>query len=70
MWPFERAYISSDERVVPCCMIANPQVSDLGSAKDFSATWHSKTFEDFRQAHIDGNIPDVCKTCYAASGKG
>lgn len=67
MWPFERAYISSDERVVPCCMIANPQVSDLGSAKDFSATWHSKTFEDFRQAHIDGNIPNVCRTCYASS---
>jgi len=67
-WPFERAFVSSDERVVPCCMIANPQVMDLGSAKDFSATWHSKTLEDFRQAHLDGNIPDVCKTCYASSG--
>ncbi len=70
MWPWERAYVSSDERVVPCCMIANPEVSDLGSARDFSATWHSKTFEDFRQAHLDGNVPAVCTTCYANSGKG
>ncbi len=69
-WPFERAFISSDERVVPCCMIANPQVSDLGGAQNFSATWHSKTYEAFRQSHLDGRIPDVCKTCYAGWGKG
>jgi pyrroloquinoline quinone biosynthesis protein E len=63
-WPFERAFVSSDERVVACCMIANPQVQDLGGAQDFAATWHSNTFEEFRQAHIDGRIPKVCQTCY------
>ena len=69
-WPFERAFVSSDERVVPCCMIANPQVSDLGGAQNFTETWNSKTYEDFRQSHLDGRIPDVCKSCYAGSGKG
>jgi pyrroloquinoline quinone biosynthesis protein E len=67
-WPFERAYISSDERVVPCCMIANPEVLDLGGTQDFSATWHSKAYEDFRQAHIDGDIPKACASCYYRDG--
>lgn len=64
-WPFERAFVSSDERVVPCCMIANPEVSDLGDARDFTATWHAGAYEDFRQSHLDGRVPDVCKSCYA-----
>lgn len=63
-WPFERGYISSDMRVVPCCMLGNPEVSDLGSAQGFTATWTSENFREFRQAHIDGEIPDVCKGCY------
>jgi MoaA/NifB/PqqE/SkfB family radical SAM enzyme len=63
-WPFERAYISSDMRVVPCCMIANPQVSDLGDARDFKRVWHSDGYRVFRQAHIEGKIPRVCRGCY------
>jgi len=68
-WPFERAFVSSDERVVPCCMIANPEVSDLGDAKDFTTAWHGKVYEDFRQSHIEGRIPDVCKSCYTGKDK-
>jgi MoaA/NifB/PqqE/SkfB family radical SAM enzyme len=29
-WPFERAYISSDQRVVPCCFIGAPDVAEIG----------------------------------------
>ena len=64
-WPFERSFVSSDLRVVPCCMISNPQVIDLGDGTDFSEVWHSPTMEHFRKDHITGNIPDVCKLCYA-----
>jgi hypothetical protein len=31
-WPFERAYISSDQRVVPCCFIGNPDVAEIGAS--------------------------------------
>jgi MoaA/NifB/PqqE/SkfB family radical SAM enzyme len=68
-WPFERAFISSDERVVPCCMIANPEVLDLGSAENVSSTWHDKRYEDFRQAHLDGRIPKACVSCYDRGGR-
>lgn len=64
-WPFERAYLSSDMRVVPCCMIANPDSLDLGDATGgFSSVWFSDTYREFREAHLAGRIPAVCKGCY------
>lgn len=67
-WPFERAYISSDMRIVPCCMLANPEVSDLGEAKQFSEHWNGRLYREFRQDHLEGNIPSVCRECYSDSG--
>jgi len=66
-WPFERAYVASDLRVVPCCIISDPDVSEVGSGRDISAIWHGKPLTDFRQAHLDGNIPAVCTGCYEAA---
>lgn len=63
-WPFERAYISSDMRVVPCCMIANPQIVDLGDARDLTSTWNQKKMAAFRTLHLNGAIPKVCQSCY------
>lgn len=63
-WPFERAYISSDMRVVPCCNICDPKLVDFGDAHDLESAWNSPEYVRFRQDHLDGNIPDICKTCY------
>lgn len=63
-WPFERSYVSSDLRISPCCMIANPDVSELGAATDFSSIWNSDAYREFRQTHLDGNIPKECGGCY------
>lgn len=63
-WPFERLYVSSDMRAVPCCTIANPEVVDLGNAEDLVAIWHGEAYETFRRDHREGRIPDVCKGCY------
>lgn len=63
-WPFERAYVASDMRVVPCCMIGTPEVSDLGDAADFTGQWRGETYREFRRAHIDGRIPRACQNCY------
>jgi MoaA/NifB/PqqE/SkfB family radical SAM enzyme len=66
-WPFERGYISSEMKLVPCCMIANPEVSDLGDATDIIKTWNGPEMKDFRETHLSGNIHDFCKTCYKNS---
>jgi|TARA_B100000315_G_scaffold255990_1_gene300807 pyrroloquinoline quinone biosynthesis protein E len=64
-WPFQRAYISSDMRVVPCCMMANPDVYDLGDARDFDSVWHGDKMIEFRKQHLAGNLPVMCRSCYA-----
>ncbi|MBF0140283.1 MAG: radical SAM protein [Magnetococcales bacterium] len=66
-WPFERGYIASDLRIVPCCVIGNPDVYELGSARHGVATqWHGERWRAFRQAHLDGTPPSVCHSCYGA----
>ena len=61
---FSKPYVSSDMRVVPCCVIANPETYDLGSANNIKDIWNGDNLKTFRQSHIDGNIPYVCKGCY------
>jgi len=63
-WPFERAYVSSDMRIVPCCTIANPDVSDLGVARQLAKAWNNETYQEFRKSHLEGRIPEPCKLCY------
>lgn len=63
-WPFERAYISSEMRVVPCCNICDPKIADFGDAHDLTSAWNSPEYVQFRQDHLDGNIPQICKGCY------
>jgi pyrroloquinoline quinone biosynthesis protein E len=72
-WPFERAYVASDMRVVPCCHIGNPDVHQIGDPLDggtgFSGVWTSEAYSAFRQSHLEGKIPDVCRSCYFGNGR-
>lgn len=67
-WPFSKIFISSDDRVVPCCHISNPDHFEIGNGLDdtFSAkdAWFSNAYSDFRSAHANGSIPDACSSCY------
>lgn len=63
-WPFERTMITSDKRVTPCCMISNPETYEIGS-KYHTSSWESTDYQDFRNLHLSGQIPDVCKSCYS-----
>jgi MoaA/NifB/PqqE/SkfB family radical SAM enzyme len=64
-WVFARPYISCDLYAVPCSMIGNPDVSELGEAKNLRKTWNSEKYINFRRSHLLGNIPEICKLCYA-----
>jgi pyrroloquinoline quinone biosynthesis protein E len=65
-WPFERAVVTSDLRTVPCCMIGDPDQYEIGrgSGKSFTTLWAGVEYTAFRQQHLDGAIPQVCKGCY------
>ncbi|NGX59975.1 MAG: putative mycofactocin radical SAM maturase MftC [Chlamydiae bacterium] len=65
-WPFERAVITSDLRTVPCCMIGDPDAFEIGggSGKSFLELWKGEQYKKFREAHLKGRIPEICKGCY------
>lgn len=63
-WPFNRAYISANMKIVPCCTVGNPYTVNFGEALDFESIWFGKTYQQKRQAHINGEIPKYCYNCY------
>lgn len=65
-WPFSRAVVTSDLRTVACCMIGDPDQHEFGRDRErtFLENWQGKEYHEFRQAHLDGEIPAVCKGCY------
>ena len=64
-WPFERFLLSSEGLMVPCCTICDPAVYQYGNISDFKNIWFdSDKLLEFRRAHIEGNIPDMCENCY------
>lgn len=63
-WIFERAFLSSDMRLVPCCVLADPAIADFGDARDFVKLWNSPGYQSFRALHLEGKIPEFCKQCY------
>lgn len=68
-WPFERAVITSDSRVTPCCMIGNPDALEITGGKTFSEIWHGEAYKRFRMSHLQGGIPEQCKGCYKHGGQ-
>jgi MoaA/NifB/PqqE/SkfB family radical SAM enzyme len=62
--PFQRVFISSDLRVVPCGGIGNPEITDFGPASELRELWNGRRFTKFREAHIRGRIPKYCQYCY------
>ncbi len=68
-WPFERLLVSSDMRTVPCCMISQPEIVDMGDAKTLAEVWNSESYQTLRRAHISGEIPDYCVNCYGSEGE-
>lgn len=70
-WPFERAYVSSDSRVVPCCYIGNPDVyqvdGNIGPEHTFTDVWNGPEYVAFRESHLQGKLPAICEGCYQRS---
>lgn len=62
--PFNRVYVTTDSHILPCCYIANQEIVDFGSYKNFRKIW-LEDYVKFRKSLIDrSSIPDYCKQCY------
>lgn len=65
-WPWRSCFIATDGKVVPCCLIADPEVVSLGdlSKISFKEIWNGKNYQDFRRNIKEHNIPTYCSDCY------
>lgn len=63
-WPFERAVVTSDIRTVPCCMIGDPDQFEIGHGEPLVDLWRGAEYQKFREGHLSGRIPEVCRACY------
>ena len=64
-WPFERAFIGSDGRIVPCCTIGNPDVLEIvRDGVSMDQAWFGEAYAEFRRDHLNGRIPPACRSCY------
>lgn len=70
-WPWTSAYISADGFVVPCCIVANPQVMQMGNLfhQKFADIWNSQKYRAFRKLFMDRKPPKMCNGCYVGCGK-
>jgi radical SAM protein with 4Fe4S-binding SPASM domain len=66
IWPWKSLFIDAAGNVLPCCVIADSDTLNFGNIfeKDIKEIWNNKEYQDFRKAHRDFDIPDVCKSCY------
>ena len=62
--PFNRLFIGSDLKVIPCGGIGDPGIVCFGDAMDIKNIWNSEQYRKFRKAHLQGKIPSYCKVCY------
>lgn len=66
---FGRASVTSDSRLVPCGMLGDPSVANLGSAEQFTQAWNGPIYQAFRKAHLSDKIPGYCRRCYKDLGE-
>lgn len=66
-WPWTSMMIDASGNVIPCCVIADSDTINFGNVfeQKVEKIWNSLEYQDFRQSHTDGDIPDICKNCYA-----
>ena len=62
--PFQRLYISSDMRIVPCAGVGDPRTYELGNAGLLSEEWNGEAMRRFRRFHLQGKLLDFCRACY------
>ena len=66
-WSFDKAFISVEGYVVPCCTIADPTIMNFGNVFEtpFEEIWHGRKYRLFRQAILEDRLPSPCQLCYS-----
>jgi len=70
-WSFDKAFISVDGHVVPCCTIADPEVISFGNVltQPFESIWYGEKYISFRQNILNNKLFVPCLHCYSEAHK-
>ncbi len=65
-WPWNSSYVSAKGNIVPCCIIGDPNVIDMGNItkKSFKDIWYSEKYKSFRHKISNNELEEFCKNCY------
>ena len=72
VFPWKTCYVDASGNVVPCCVLADAQTMSMGNLfeESFASIWNGPRYKEFRRKHVSGDVPEVCRGCYAASASG
>jgi len=67
-WPWTSMMVDASGNVIPCCVIADAETINFGNVfeQKIDKIWNSGEYQSFRKSHAAGDIPDLCKGCYAS----
>ena len=65
-WPWNSTYLSAGGDVVPCCIVGDPKVANMGNIKDlsFKQIWNSEQYKTLRNKIMNNELEEYCKNCY------
>ena len=66
VWPWQAGFIATDGRMVPCCLLADPEIVNFGNVLEtpFSKIWNGEKIKLLRKMIKDGKLSHYCRDCY------
>jgi sulfatase modifying factor 1 len=64
--PWTGAYIAANGDVIPCSIVADSDIVELGNVfeMNFTDTWNSPAYRELRRRIANDDFPPYCHTCY------
>lgn len=66
VWPWQAGFIATDGRMVPCCLLGNPETFSLGNVLEmpFKEVWNGVKMKGLRKTLKEGPLYPFCRDCY------
>lgn len=66
VWPWQAGFIATDGRMVPCCLLGNPETFSLGNVFEtsFKEIWNGEKMQSLRMTLKEGRYHPFCRDCY------
>ncbi len=66
VWPWQAGFIATDGRMVPCCLLADPEIINFGNLLNtpFKQIWNGEEMKNLRRSLKEENFRDYCRDCY------